>query len=98
MWGALSDEKSGLYFLVFPGHRQRSLSQIWVPLLSLFLRHPQSRGPGSCIYIPQEQGGPVIPSGNGLDSLVMNSPAFNISSRTSQRTLLLCLYLRTLVY
>jgi hypothetical protein len=31
MWSALSDEKSGLYFSVFAGHRQRSLSQIWVP-------------------------------------------------------------------
>jgi hypothetical protein len=28
MWDALSDEKSGLYFSVFAGHRQRSLSQI----------------------------------------------------------------------
>jgi hypothetical protein len=28
MWGALSDEKSSLYFSVFAGHRQRSLSQI----------------------------------------------------------------------
>jgi hypothetical protein len=28
MWGALSDEKSGLYFLVFAGHRQRRRSQI----------------------------------------------------------------------
>jgi hypothetical protein len=28
MWGALSDEKSGLYFSVFTGHRQSSLSQI----------------------------------------------------------------------
>jgi hypothetical protein len=26
--GALSDEKSDLYFSVFAGHRQRSLSQI----------------------------------------------------------------------
>jgi hypothetical protein len=31
MWGALSDEKSGLYFSVFAGHCQRSLSEIWVP-------------------------------------------------------------------
>jgi hypothetical protein len=31
MWGALSDEKSGLYFSVFAGHRQRNLSQIRVP-------------------------------------------------------------------
>jgi hypothetical protein len=28
MWGALSDEKSGLILSVFTGHRQRSLSQI----------------------------------------------------------------------
>jgi large-conductance mechanosensitive channel len=28
MRGALSDEKSGLYFSVFAGHRQRSRSQI----------------------------------------------------------------------
>jgi hypothetical protein len=32
MWCALSDEKSGLQFPVFIfGHRQRSLSQVWVP-------------------------------------------------------------------
>jgi hypothetical protein len=30
------------------------------------LRLPQPGGPGSCIYIPQEQGGPVIPSGTGF--------------------------------
>jgi hypothetical protein len=34
-------------------------------LLSL-LRLPQPGGPGSRIYIPQEQGGPVIPPGTGL--------------------------------
>jgi hypothetical protein len=34
-------------------------------LLSL-LRLPQPGGPGSHIYIPQEQGGPVIPPGTGL--------------------------------
>jgi hypothetical protein len=28
MWGALSDDKSSLYFSVFSGHRQRSLSHI----------------------------------------------------------------------
>jgi hypothetical protein len=34
-------------------------------LLSQFLRLPQLGGPGPCIYsyIPQEQGGPVIPPG-----------------------------------
>jgi hypothetical protein len=30
------------------------------------LRHPQSGGPGPRIYIPQEQGGPVIPPGTLL--------------------------------
>jgi hypothetical protein len=35
-------------------------------LLSQFLRLPQSGGPGPRIYIPQEQGGPVIPPGAGF--------------------------------
>jgi hypothetical protein len=30
------------------------------------LRLPQPGGPGSCVYIPQEQGGPVIPPGTGF--------------------------------
>jgi hypothetical protein len=30
------------------------------------LRLPQLGGPGPCIYIPQEEGGPVIPPGTGL--------------------------------
>jgi hypothetical protein len=30
------------------------------------LRLPQPGGPGSRIYIPQEQGGPVIPPGTGF--------------------------------
>jgi hypothetical protein len=62
MWGALSDEKSGQYFSVFAGRRQRSLSQNEFggahdnTLLPLFLRLPQPGGTGSSIYIPQEQG------------------------------------------
>jgi hypothetical protein len=35
-------------------------------LLSQFLRLPQPGGPGPRIYIPQEQGGPVIPAGTGF--------------------------------
>jgi hypothetical protein len=35
-------------------------------LLSQFLRLPQPGGPGPHIYIPQEQGGQVIPPGTGL--------------------------------
>jgi hypothetical protein len=32
-------------------------------ILLSHLRLPQPGGPGPCIYIPQEQGGPVIPPG-----------------------------------
>jgi hypothetical protein len=35
-------------------------------LLSQFLRLPQPGGPGPRIFIPQEQGGPVIPPGTGF--------------------------------
>jgi hypothetical protein len=35
-------------------------------LLSQFLGLPQPGGPGPRIYIPQEQGGPVIPPGTGF--------------------------------
>jgi hypothetical protein len=35
-------------------------------LLSQFLRLSQTGGPGPRIYIPQEQGGPVIPPGTGF--------------------------------
>jgi hypothetical protein len=35
-------------------------------LLTQFLRLSQPGGPGPCIYIPQEQGGPVIPPGTGF--------------------------------
>jgi hypothetical protein len=35
-------------------------------LLSQFLRVPQPGGPSPRIYIPQEQGGPVIPPGTGF--------------------------------
>jgi hypothetical protein len=34
--------------------------------LQSHLRLPRPGGPGSRIYIPQEQGGPVIPPGTGL--------------------------------
>jgi hypothetical protein len=35
-------------------------------ILLSHLRLPQPGGPGPCIYIPQEQIGPVIPSGTGF--------------------------------
>jgi hypothetical protein len=37
-------------------------------LLSRFLRLPQPGRPGTRIYIPQEQGGPVTPPGTGFPS------------------------------
>jgi hypothetical protein len=35
-------------------------------ILLSHMRLPQPEGPGPCMYIPQEQGGPVIPSGTGF--------------------------------
>jgi hypothetical protein len=35
-------------------------------ILLSHLRLPQPGGPGSCIYIPQEHGGPMIPLGTGF--------------------------------
>jgi hypothetical protein len=61
--------------------RQRSHSQVRVPRGSWphftvsDLRLPQPKGPGSCIYIPQEQGGPVIPPGIGLNN---HTPAIEL--------------------
>jgi hypothetical protein len=54
------------------GPRQRSHSHIRVPRDSWphytvsDSRLPQPGGPGPCIYISQEQGGPVIPLGTGF--------------------------------
>jgi hypothetical protein len=35
-------------------------------ILQFHMRLPQPEGPGPCIYIPYEQGGPVIPPGTGF--------------------------------
>jgi hypothetical protein len=67
MWGALSDVRMGLLFTSAAGHRQRSHSQVrvlrnlWPYFTVSNSRLPQPGGPGPCIYIPQEQGGPDIP-------------------------------------
>jgi hypothetical protein len=59
----------GLSFAIAAGPRQRSHSQVRVPQDSCpyftvsDLRLPQPGAPGLRIYIPQEQGGPVIPPG-----------------------------------
>jgi hypothetical protein len=65
MWGALSDERTGLSFTIAAGPRQRSLSRVPVPwdswpyfTVSDSRRLPQPGGPRPRIYIPQEQVGP----------------------------------------
>jgi hypothetical protein len=66
MWGALSDERTGLSFTIAVGTRH---SRVRVPRdTSPYFtvsdsRFPQPGGPGFRIYIPQEQGSPVIPPG-----------------------------------
>jgi hypothetical protein len=75
MWGAFSDERTGLSFTIAAGPRQRCHSWVQVPRDSwpYFTvsdsRLPQPGGPGSRIYIPQEEGDPVIPPGTGLSKL-----------------------------
>jgi hypothetical protein len=74
MWGALSDERTGLQFTT-ADPRQRSHSWVRVPRDSwpYFTvsnsRLPQPGGPGPLIYIPQEEGGPVILPGTGFPFL-----------------------------
>jgi hypothetical protein len=61
MWGALSDEKSGQCFSIFAGHRQCSLSQIWVRrhswtyfIVSIFETPPtwRARSPYLLVFPP----------------------------------------------
>jgi hypothetical protein len=72
MWGALSDERTGLSFTFAAGPRQPSHFLLRVPRDSLRYftvsdsRLPQPGGPGFRIYIPLEQGVPVVPPGNGF--------------------------------
>jgi hypothetical protein len=70
----LSDERIGLSFAIAAGPRQRSHSQVRAPRDSW--PHftvsdsilPETGRPGPRIYIPQEQGGPVIHPGIGFTS------------------------------
>jgi hypothetical protein len=72
MWGALSEERTGLSFTIAAGPCQRNHSCVrvtwdsWPYFTFSDSRLPQPGGPGSRIYVPQEQDGPVIPSGTGL--------------------------------
>jgi hypothetical protein len=62
-----------LLFTVAAGARQRShckkvqvLWDSWPHFIVSDLRLPQPVGPRSHIYIPQEQGGPVVTAGTGF--------------------------------
>jgi hypothetical protein len=72
MWGALSDDRTGLSFTIVAYPRKRSHSQVQVPRDSwpYFAvsdsKLPQPGGPGPLIYISQEQGGPVISPDTGF--------------------------------
>jgi hypothetical protein len=69
MWGAPSDERMGLSFTISAGPGQRSHSRVRVTRnSSLYFtvsdwRRCQPGGPGPRIYIHQEEGGAVIPTG-----------------------------------
>jgi hypothetical protein len=68
----LSGERMGLSITIAAGPGQRSHSQVRVPRDSWphsavsDSRLPQPGGPGPRIYIPHEQGRPVIPPGIGF--------------------------------
>jgi hypothetical protein len=68
----ITDERTSVPFTIAADPRQRSHSQVqvprdWWPYFTVSVsRLSQPGGPGPRIYIPQEQGGPVIPSGTGL--------------------------------
>jgi hypothetical protein len=49
-------------------------------LLSLLLRLPQPGGPGSCIYFPWEQGGPVTSPGTGFLKTVISTELITSSA------------------
>jgi hypothetical protein len=72
MWSALSDESTGLPLTIAAGPRQRSHSWVTVPRDSWpYFTVSDSRllqpgGPGPRIFIPQKQGGLVIPQGTGF--------------------------------
>jgi hypothetical protein len=61
IWGALSHERTSLSFTMCN-------VQYTIHFTVSDLRLPQPWGPDPCIYIHQEQGGPVIPPGTGFST------------------------------
>jgi hypothetical protein len=72
MWGALSDDRTGLLFTTAAGPRQHSHSCVRVPRdTRLYFIVSDSRllqpgGPSPYICIPQGYDGPIIPQGIGF--------------------------------
>jgi hypothetical protein len=72
MWGALSDERTGvIYNCCWSSPAQSFSGPSSGGLMTIFycirLQTPsQPGGPGTRIYIPQEQGSPVTPPGTGF--------------------------------
>jgi hypothetical protein len=75
MWGTLFNVRRGLSFTIAAVARRRSHPRVWIPLdsWSYFTawdsKLTQPGGPGSRIYISQEQGDPVILPGTGFPFL-----------------------------
>jgi hypothetical protein len=69
MWTALSDRRTALSITIVAGPRQPSHSRVrvlrdsWPSFIVSDSKFPKSGGTDPHIYIPQEQGGPVIPAG-----------------------------------
>jgi hypothetical protein len=76
IWGALSDERRGLSFTMYN-------AQYTIHFTVSDLRLPQPGGPGPCIYIPQGQGGPVIPQALGILNLFLHLLLLNVSRWSS---------------
>jgi hypothetical protein len=71
---SLTRDGSEIYCRIASGPCQSSHSWVEVPqnsrpYFTVSFETPQPGGPGSRIYIPQEQGGPVIPPGTGFPFL-----------------------------
>jgi hypothetical protein len=91
------ENRSVIYCTIASGPCQSNHTWAEVPQISdhILLSHrrlPQPGGPGSRIYVPQEQGSPVIPPGTGLEAvyfLLRNIYKFN-SYLTGSTIHLLC--------
>jgi hypothetical protein len=78
MWGAVSDERTGLLFTIAAGPRQRSHSRVRSPGDSYYILLSQIRdslnleGQVLVFISPGNKGGPVIPPGIGLASAIQS--------------------------